>query len=262
MATTKVRVVVWLGMMLVIGCIFSNGSDVNKSELATTTYAFVGRPQFTSTPYRDQSTLQTTTDRAVKIGIKKWRDDFQCGPEFPLEDGNPAECDPDSIYPCCSPGNWCGNTTHHCDCEDCVFYKKAGCPSGYTQYGGTFFKVYNQAKTYDQARHVCAADGGLLAMPKDRDLDILLWKLKKAADPGVHFWFGLSDRKREGEWMWADGTPHNVTTDWGGWNWGQPDDNAGGEDCVHYRRYCRTWNDMQCKTSLKFICQLTQVLRC
>ncbi|XP_078671164.1 uncharacterized protein LOC144911198 isoform X1 [Branchiostoma floridae x Branchiostoma belcheri] len=55
---------------------------------------------------------------------KKWRDDYQCGPGYPAEDGNPAECDPDGIYPCCSPYNWCGITADHCDCPGCTDYRE------------------------------------------------------------------------------------------------------------------------------------------
>eukprot|EP00058_Branchiostoma_floridae_P015451 XP_002600939.1 hypothetical protein BRAFLDRAFT_79129 [Branchiostoma floridae] len=56
---------------------------------------------------------------------KKWRDDARCGPWYPAEDGNPAECDPASGHPCCSRSNWCGNTAAHCDCPDyCVDYRK------------------------------------------------------------------------------------------------------------------------------------------
>ncbi|KAI8517713.1 hypothetical protein Bbelb_037300 [Branchiostoma belcheri] len=54
---------------------------------------------------------------------KKWRDDLRCGGSYTTEDGRTAECDPDSIYPCCSPNNWCGNTADHCDCADCVDYR-------------------------------------------------------------------------------------------------------------------------------------------
>ncbi|XP_035693955.1 lactose-binding lectin l-2-like [Branchiostoma floridae] len=135
-----------------------------------------------------------------------------------------------------------------------------GCPSGYTSYDGTFFKAYNQAKTYSQARHVCEDDGGLLAMPKNQDLDTFLVKLKNSVDSGEYFWFGLSDELGEGEWMWVDWTPYNATSDWGNWQPGQPDDAFGaGEDCVHYvSARGRGWNDLRCDTTLKFICQLTQ----
>ncbi|XP_035665889.1 membrane frizzled-related protein-like [Branchiostoma floridae] len=54
---------------------------------------------------------------------KKWRDDERCGQGYLAEDGNPAECDPDGIHPCCSPHNWCGITAAHCDCPACVDYR-------------------------------------------------------------------------------------------------------------------------------------------
>ncbi|XP_066274649.1 fibrillin-3-like isoform X1 [Branchiostoma lanceolatum] len=62
-------------------------------------------------------------DRIDLPGPKKWREDFQCGQGYPAEDGSPAECDPDGITPCCSPGKWCGNTAAHCDCPTCVDYR-------------------------------------------------------------------------------------------------------------------------------------------
>ncbi|XP_066292800.1 apolipoprotein(a)-like [Branchiostoma lanceolatum] len=54
---------------------------------------------------------------------KKWREDYRCGQGYPAEDGSPAECDPDGVYPCCSPANWCGHTADHCDCPTCVDYR-------------------------------------------------------------------------------------------------------------------------------------------
>ncbi|XP_066277311.1 kremen protein 2-like isoform X1 [Branchiostoma lanceolatum] len=61
---------------------------------------------------------------------KKWREDYQCGPDYPAEDGNPAECDPDGIYPCCSPYSWCGITPDHCDCPGCTDYREPGSGTG------------------------------------------------------------------------------------------------------------------------------------
>ena len=54
------------------------------------------------------------------------RDDGRCGPEFPLEDGSPASCDPDSTYFCCSAHGYCGGTGEHCSCETCVNYRPSG----------------------------------------------------------------------------------------------------------------------------------------
>ncbi|XP_078699837.1 uncharacterized protein LOC144926708 [Branchiostoma floridae x Branchiostoma belcheri] len=56
--------------------------------------------------------------------FKKWRDDLKCGPGFRTEDGYPAECNPDSRNPCCSPHNWCDVTPKHCDCRGCIDYRK------------------------------------------------------------------------------------------------------------------------------------------
>ncbi|XP_070576117.1 bone morphogenetic protein 1-like [Ptychodera flava] len=53
----------------------------------------------------------------------RWRDDYQCGPNYPLPDGSPAECDPNGIYPCCSPYDWCGNTPDHCECPGCIDFR-------------------------------------------------------------------------------------------------------------------------------------------
>eukprot|EP00058_Branchiostoma_floridae_P014138 XP_002599626.1 hypothetical protein BRAFLDRAFT_77725 [Branchiostoma floridae] len=58
---------------------------------------------------------------------KKWRDDGRCGQGYPADDGNPAECDPDGVAPCCSNLHWCGSSTNHCDCIRCVDYGKKRC---------------------------------------------------------------------------------------------------------------------------------------
>eukprot|EP00058_Branchiostoma_floridae_P001732 XP_002587220.1 hypothetical protein BRAFLDRAFT_241450 [Branchiostoma floridae] len=133
-----------------------------------------------------------------------------------------------------------------------------GCPSGYTIYHAACFKAYNQYETYNQARQVCAADGGLLAMPKDKDVDSFLRSLKNAVDEISRFWFGLSDQNDEGEWEWEweDGTPHDILTDWSNWQLGEPNDNDGGEDCANY--YGSDWNDAPCSSEYKFICQLKE----
>ncbi|KAI8490265.1 hypothetical protein Bbelb_320030 [Branchiostoma belcheri] len=52
---------------------------------------------------------------ATCAATQKWRNDGQCGAGYTTADGSTAECDPDSIYPCCSEYNWCGYTAEHCD---------------------------------------------------------------------------------------------------------------------------------------------------
>ncbi|XP_066269431.1 SCO-spondin-like [Branchiostoma lanceolatum] len=140
-----------------------------------------------------------------------------------------------------------------------------GCPPGYAPFGGSCFKAYNQDKTYNQARQVCAADGGLLAMPKDKEADNFLRDLKNGVDPNSPFWFGLSSQKGEGGWVWEDGTPHNTAADrpYGGWQLGEPSNKGGGgggDVCANH--FETGWNDAPCSSAQKFICQLNDAVHC
>ena len=60
------------------------------------------------------------------IGDNLWRDDTKCGPDYPLEDGSPAQCDPNHQdgYTCCSIYGWCGNSVAHCTCHGCIDYSQ------------------------------------------------------------------------------------------------------------------------------------------
>ncbi|XP_078665688.1 uncharacterized protein LOC144908052 [Branchiostoma floridae x Branchiostoma belcheri] len=133
-----------------------------------------------------------------------------------------------------------------------------GCPMGYTAHGDSCFKAYNQVKTYSQARQVCAADGGLLAMPKDREVDDFLMDLKNAVDTNSPFWLGLNNQNGEGGWAWEDGTPYSPAADWTGWQPGEP--NSNGEGCVNHLG--AGWNDAPCSSASNFICQLKDAIRC
>ena len=63
--------------------------------------------------------LKNTNINIVYIIVPDWREDLRCGPNYPLQDGRPAQCDPNAVYPCCSPAGWCGNTDAHCKCSGC-----------------------------------------------------------------------------------------------------------------------------------------------
>ena len=52
------------------------------------------------------------------------RSDRRCGPEYPLPDGSSAQCDPVSEFYCCSKWGYCGDTDQHCECPDCINYRK------------------------------------------------------------------------------------------------------------------------------------------
>jgi hypothetical protein len=53
-----------------------------------------------------------------------WRGDGRCGAEVPSPLGSPSECNPYSVDPCCSQYGWCGNSSQHCSCSQCIKSKK------------------------------------------------------------------------------------------------------------------------------------------
>ena len=59
----------------------------------------------------------------VFVSTGKYRSDGRCGVQFPLESGEPAECDPNSQFWCCSEHGYCGGSQEHCYCETCVNYR-------------------------------------------------------------------------------------------------------------------------------------------
>jgi len=61
--------------------------------------------------------------KTVQLVEGRVRIDRRCGPQFPLEDGEPSECDGSTINPCCSKWGYCGPGSDHCDCPECVDYR-------------------------------------------------------------------------------------------------------------------------------------------
>ena len=57
-------------------------------------------------------------------GKQRWSPNGKCGPKYPLPDGSPTECDPDSENPCCD--HWddnCKGYSRACLCTECVDYR-------------------------------------------------------------------------------------------------------------------------------------------
>ncbi|CAH1247890.1 Hypp8047 [Branchiostoma lanceolatum] len=51
------------------------------------------------------------------------RPDGRCGNNFQGHGGNPGQCDPSSVTPCCGPNGYCGGSDAHCRCSDCVDFR-------------------------------------------------------------------------------------------------------------------------------------------
>ena len=66
-----------------------------------------------------------------------------------------------------------------------------------------------------------------------------------------HFWIGLNDKRIEGKFEWSDGSPTTYTD----WNWREPNNWRGNEDCAELSGHRNKWNDMACGRPFSFICE-------
>jgi C-type mannose receptor len=70
------------------------------------------------------------------------------------------------------------------------------------------------------------------------------------------YWLGMTERVKERQWQWTDGSPMSYQN----WDWGQPenfDDNIGGidEDCTMIMAKTGKWHDELCSKKRAFICE-------
>ncbi|XP_048687933.1 uncharacterized protein LOC125627646 isoform X3 [Caretta caretta] len=73
--------------------------------------------------------------------------------------------------------------------------------------------------------------------------------LVKARTTSRVYWLGLSDQKKENQWLWVDGSPLNLSF----WSTGEPND-SGNEDCGTMATDGR-WNDINCYMTDYWICE-------
>jgi len=67
--------------------------------------------------------VRQTTSKPQFASNGRYRPDGRCGLANPLDDGTPAECDPNSEYWCCSEHGFCGGTHEHCFCDTCINFR-------------------------------------------------------------------------------------------------------------------------------------------
>ncbi|KAI8520704.1 hypothetical protein Bbelb_004580, partial [Branchiostoma belcheri] len=157
-------------------------------------------------------------------------------------------------------GGWCGHCwpvektllLSHPQCDgNSQNSKTKGCPiPGYIPLNGACYKKFAEPKTYAEARERCAADGGLIAMPRDRATNRFITNLH----PGVMSWIGLTNINSEGQWVFEDGQTLE-SSDYSNWFHTEPNDAGGNEDCAQVRAR-GFWNDVRCSTTIGFTCQI------
>ncbi|GFR65313.1 macrophage mannose receptor 1 [Elysia marginata] len=115
-----------------------------------------------------------------------------------------------------------------------------------------FHFVFNKPEIYSNANKMCEKHGGTLAMPKTQALnDYLADQLYHHYHQYRKAWIGLHDLKREGTFVWEDGTE----LDWSNFAKGQGPRNTwlarGFEDCIALDPNDQgRWHDFQCDHNL------------
>ena len=66
-------------------------------------------------------------------------------------------------------------------------------------------------------------------------------------------WIGLNDIGTEASYKWSDGSPVAYTN----YNYQEPNDWIGVEDCLEMHRWNGKWNDLHCSMLRPYICKKT-----
>uniref|UniRef100_H3B614 Collectin-12 n=1 Tax=Latimeria chalumnae TaxID=7897 RepID=H3B614_LATCH len=129
--------------------------------------------------------------------------------------------------------------------------RTSGCPAQWKNFKDKCYYFSTEEDTFDEAIKFCEERSSIMVIINDREEQ--QW-LKKQINGKGSFWIGLTDRVKENEWVWLDGTPLNYTN----WKMGQPDNwNHGhepGEDCAGVI-YAGSWNDFYCEDINYIICE-------
>ena len=119
--------------------------------------------------------------------------------------------------------------------------------------------VITEGKTWEAAEAYAQSIGGHLAMIKTADMQDYVYNTilddSNVANLST-FWIGATDKLKEGEWRWVDGTL--LSTTYSNWNSGEPN-NSGGENYCQYYISGGTkgkWNDLNGTQIYPFVVQI------
>lgn len=112
------------------------------------------------------------------------------------------------------------------------------------------WKYESTQKSFSDAQAYCVKNGGNLASVHNKEENAKVHELSKKAN-GQMVWIGANDRKKEGKWIWTDGTEWEYDS----WDRGQPDNHQGKQDCGGPWRGKDKWDYQNCASKKSFICK-------
>ncbi|XP_045910090.1 CD209 antigen-like protein E isoform X2 [Micropterus dolomieu] len=136
--------------------------------------------------------------------------------------------------------------------------QKPSCPVGWRMFSCACYFLSNESGSWEKGREDCKTRGADLVVINSSEEQKFLSNFTKEE---IMAWIGLTDRIKEGTWMWINGAPLSLQP-FQYWRSGQPDNNGGHrslgeEDCAHiiYGGEENNWNDLSCETDMRWICE-------
>uniref|UniRef100_S4RGX6 C-type lectin domain-containing protein n=1 Tax=Petromyzon marinus TaxID=7757 RepID=S4RGX6_PETMA len=138
-----------------------------------------------------------------------------------------------------------------------VMMMTAVCPEGWVPFAGRCYWVVTslvRRTTWNEALFTCQRVGAqLLSINSARDLEWVCC-VATANNRVVDFWIGASDKERDGEMKWSDGTAVSGFTNWAA---NHPRNTPGRWDCGQiYTGESGKWETTDCIKVQSFVCEV------
>nr|CAZ39359.1 C-type lectin receptor [Plecoglossus altivelis] len=150
-------------------------------------------------------------------------------------------------------GQSCSKTVKKC--RECV--------DGWIHIADKCYKFSEKKQDWLTSSQSCSAMGShLTILHSKEEHDALEKEARRIGGTDYHFWIGLSDLEKEGEWRWVDNTTLQNKY-WDQWNEEPNNIQSGGmegEDCAVLDSFSLTWFDVECENIYKYICQMDAIM--
>ena len=125
------------------------------------------------------------------------------------------------------------------------------CPDCVQQYDNHDYYFSPAATPYQDAVEACEELGMMLVSIDDADENNWLYGTLTRFGSNQWWWLGYDDEAKEGKFQWISGS----NSDYQNWGNGEPNNSGATEDCAVFGLHDATWNDAQCETPARFICE-------
>lgn len=142
------------------------------------------------------------------------------------------------------------NTDNHTDLILCIYLNKAKCPTGFTEYQGSCYKLHKDKQTWMNALGECLKESATLP-PIESSLENDFFKQGLLKGQKDFTWLGFNDRLAESMYMSVEGSQIRFMD----WVNGQP--TGKNENCVGFNNKAKygTMADFPCTTASTYVCK-------